>query len=224
MKKELYKTLGGAKCQELYAKYQGFWNMLELGKGRKSALLRGRVQEGTAKDFIREFLPPGLNINNGLIFDSLEGKMSPQCDAIIYSGVPLWQSGDVVIVEKAQVKAIFEVKSFIDTPDIFGEMEKGAKVRDPDTRLGADFQQKKFYLPQGAKYILFAFELWSGATDDEIRRRLKEICDLYAIVVRQESRAEQKKGKRKKETDFNDSVSGLIEWLRGIKPSPEVSS
>lgn len=216
MKEGLYKALGDAKCQELYAKYQSFWNILELGQGRKNALLRGRVQEGIAKDFVREFLPPGFDISNGLIFDCAKRQMSPQCDAIVYNSSPLWQSGEVVIVEERQVKAALEVKSYIDTTAIFGEMAKGAKDRNSDTGLANDFKQKKTFLPTGAEYILFAFELWSAATDTEILRRLKDICDSYAIVVRKESRVEQKGGKEAEIYNFDSSASKLIEWLRKL--------
>ncbi|GAG91542.1 unnamed protein product, partial [marine sediment metagenome] len=120
MENELYKTLGDAKCQELSKKSNTLWKMLELSESRKSTQIGGAVLEGIAKDFIREFLPAGFGLKSGLIFDAQNKRTSPQIDGIIYGGVALLEFSDVVVVEKEQVKAILEVKSWIDTPNIFG--------------------------------------------------------------------------------------------------------
>ena len=105
MKEELYKALGEAKCEELAKKSWSLWHLLGLSEGRKSAQVRGVVQEGIARDFIREFLPQGFGLKSGLIFDADINKMSPQIDAIIYTGAPLLEFTDVVVVEKEQAKA-----------------------------------------------------------------------------------------------------------------------
>ncbi len=67
---ELYRTLGYAKCVELSKKSRTFWDMLKLADSRKNAPVGGAVREGIAKDFIREFLPPGFGLKSGLIFDA----------------------------------------------------------------------------------------------------------------------------------------------------------
>ncbi len=86
---DLYKTLGDAKCQELFRKDATLWNMLDLSKTPKSTQVRGVVLESISKDFIREFLPAGFGLKSGLIIDAESKEISPQCDAIIYKGVPL---------------------------------------------------------------------------------------------------------------------------------------
>jgi len=96
---EPYRTLGEAKCEELAKKSWSLWHMLELSETRKSAQVGGVVLEGIAKDFIREFLPMGFGIKGGLVFDVESEKTSPQCDAIIYRGVPFLEFTDVVVVE-----------------------------------------------------------------------------------------------------------------------------
>ena len=210
---DLYKTLGDAKCQELFRKDATLWNVLQLSEGRKSGQVYGTVLEGIARDFIREFLPGGFGIKSGLVFDkdAETEKMSPQIDGIIYSGVPLLEFTDVVVVEKEQVKAIVEVKSYVYTPTIFGDLKnKEARTRDRDSGLALDFKLKKEFLPSGANYILFAFELSSGSTGDKIIERLKKICDRYAIVLRLKSRDESEK------YNFDNSVSELIKWLRNL--------
>jgi len=214
MKEELYRSLGEAKCEELAKKSWSLWHMLKLSDTRKSAQVGGAVREGIAKDFIREFLPPGFGLKSGLVFDATSKKISPQCDAIIYKGVPLLEFTDIVVVEKEQVKAIFEIKAWIDQPAIFGTKSRG--VRDPNSGLAYEFKRRKDFVPAGAKYILFAFELHSGYLDAEVLKRLEEICDSYAIVIRREPLAERKRGKEPRVTNFNSSVSRLIEWLRNL--------
>jgi len=214
---ELYRTLGDAKCVELTKRIESLWYMLDLSETRKSTQVTAAVYEGIARDFIREFLPAEFRIKGGLIFDVKNKRMSPQIDGIIYSGVPLLELTDVVVVEKEQVKAIFEVKSYIYTPTIFGDpINKETGTRDPDSGLAYEFKRRKDFVPLGAKSILFAFELQSDSTNDKIIKRLKEICDIYTIVLRYESKTERERGKEKKTYNFDNSVSRLIEWLRNL--------
>ena len=211
---ELYETLGYSKCVELSKKSNTLWEMLELSDTRKSTQIGGVVLEGIAKDFIREFLPMGFGIKSGLVFDTEAKKMSPQIDGIIYSGAPLLEFTDVVVVEKEQVKAIVEVKSWIDTPYLFGE--RSGSSRDASTGLAYDFGRRKDFLPLGAKCILFTFELHSAYPDAEVLKRLEKICDSYAIVIRREPKIERERGKENWEYNFDNSVSRLIEWLRSL--------
>jgi len=213
---ELYESLGKSKCQELWQKRMSLWKMQGLDKSRKSTQVSGAVLEGIARDFIRGFLPAGFGIKSGLVFDKdAETKMtSPQIDGIIYLGVPLLEFTDVIVAEKEQVKAIFEIKAFIDQGTIFGRKIKGTKDRNPKSGLVSAFKRRKDFLPAEAKYILFAFALSSSATDAEVIERLrsKEICHSYAIVLRWET----KRGKEPTVYNFDNSVSRLIEWLRNL--------
>lgn len=214
MENELYKTLGDAKCQELSKKSNTLWKMLELSESRKSTQIGGAVLEGIAKDFIREFLPAGFGLKSGLIFDAQNKRTSPQIDGIIYGGVALLEFSDVVVVEKEQVKAILEVKSWIDTPDIFGV--RSGKSRDSRTGLAYDFKRRTDFLPPGAKYILFTFELHSAYPDAQVIKRLKEICDFHAVILRREPMIERERGKEPWLYNFDNSVARLIEWLRNL--------
>lgn len=207
---ELYKALGYAKCVELSKKSRTFWEMLKLSESRKNAPVGGAVREGIAKDFIRELLPRGFGLKSGLIFDAKSKTISPQCDAIVYSGVPLLEFTDIVVVEKEQVKAAFEIKSWIDQPLIFGAKRQG--TRNPNSRLAYGFKQMRNFLPAEARYILFAFSLSSSSPDAQVIERLKEVCDSYAIVLRWEPKREQKPNIY----NFDSSVSRLIKWLRNL--------
>ena len=211
---EFYRTLGKAKSGELTKKSESLWNMLVLSESRKSTQVGGAVLEGIAKDFIREFLPAGFGIKSGLVFDTQAKKMSPQIDGIIYRGVPLLEFTDVVVVEKEQVTAIVEVKSWIHATYLFGE--KSGNYRDPNSGLAYDFKQRKDFLPAEARFMLFTFELHAGASDAEVTKRLKEVCDAYAVVIRREPKIEREQGKKDWEYNFDNSVSRLIEWLRNL--------
>ncbi len=214
MENKLYKTLGDAKCQELSKKSNTLWEMLELSESRKSTQIGGAVLEGIAKDFIREFLPTGFGLKSGLTFDAQNRRASPQIDGIIYGGVALLEFSDVVVVEKEQVKAILEVKSWLDTPDIFGV--RSGKSRDSRTGLAYDFKRRTGFLPPGAKYILFTFELHSAYPDAQVTKRLGEICDFYAVILRREPMIERERGKEPWVYNFDNSVARLIEWLRKL--------
>ena len=159
---ELYKTLGNAKCVELSKKTETLWTIQELSETRKSGQVYGVVMEGIAKDFVREFLPTGFGIKSGLVFDTETKRTSPQCDAIIYRGVPLLEFTDVVVVEKEQVKAIFEIKAWIDQGTIFGRKSQGG--RKPGSGLARGFERRRCFLPAEARYILFAFALSSSSS------------------------------------------------------------
>ncbi len=211
---ELYRTLGEAKCVELSKKSRTFWEMLKLADTRKNAPVGGAVREGIAKDFIMELLPLGFGLKSGLIFDAKSKMISPQCDAVIYKGAPLLEFTDIVVVEKEQVKAIFEIKAWIDQGTIFGR--KGQGIRNPKSGLAFAYKQRKYFLPADAKYILFAFALSSSSLDTQIIERLKEICDLYAVVLRWEPKIERDRGKERGVYNFDNSVSRLIEWLRKL--------
>lgn len=214
MEEELYRSLGEAKCEELAKQSWSFWHLYELCEGRKSAQIGGVVREGIARDFIREFLPQGFGLKSGLIFDAETKRMSPQIDAIVYRGVPLLEFTDAIVAEKQQVKAIFEIKTWIDQKDIFGSRSKDG--RNPDTGLISSFKSRKHFLPADGKYVLFTFELHSAAPDREVIERLKDICDFYAVVIRKEPVIEQKAGKEARVTNFDGSVGRLIEWLRNL--------
>ncbi|MBA7469442.1 hypothetical protein ES707_04711 [subsurface metagenome] len=216
---EVYEKLGKLKSEELTKKYDTFWEMQGLGGTRKSTQVTGAVLEGIARDFIREFLPAGFGLKSGLIFDpEAKGKkMSPQIDAIIYGGTPLLEFTDVVVAEKQQVKAIFEIKSYIETTAIFGDLlEKGGSIRDPNTGLADQFNQRKVFLSAEGRYALFTFELDSGLADDKVLERLKEICDSYAVVLRREPKVERARGKEPWCYNFDGSIGRLIEWLRNL--------
>ena len=199
------KKLGEGKSRVLSEGYYILLDVIEAGQ--RNRLISGIVAEGAAKEFIAEFLPDKVKLKNGLIFDPVTKTVSPQIDAIIYEGVPLLQYPDVAIVEKDQVKAVFEIKSWIAKNDIFGQKKKG-NTRNAATGLYDCYIQRKKFLPPSSPYILFTFDVSCKEKDHILVKRLKQISDMHAIVARENGR----------ETvyDFDDSISRLIDWLRRL--------
>ena len=180
----LYKTLGEVKCEELAKKARSLWTLLDFSQNKKSAQVRGVVIEGIVKDFIREFLPVQFGLESGLIFESAHNTISPQVDAIIYSGVTLLDYSDAAVAEKEQVRAIFEIKSLIDQPSTIGG--KSGSRRNLGSGLALQFDRINNFLPAKAISILFAFELHSSSTDDEVITRLNQIYNRFTAVIRRE--------------------------------------
>jgi len=204
---ELYKTLGEAKSREVFRKYMTLSNLYDMAKpGTRNPQVAGKVYEGIAKDFIREFLPTGFKIKGGLIFNVADKILilSPEIDAIIYSGAPLLEFTDAVIVEQEQVEAILEIKSWIGTNDIF-----------EDEELLKASEDRRRFIQATAKYILFAFALESSRQDDEVDNRLRQISNMYVIVGKKKI-GESWKSDANLEFNFKESVSGLIKYLRNL--------
>ncbi|TET41304.1 MAG: hypothetical protein E3J66_05510 [Dehalococcoidia bacterium] len=219
MEEELYKTLGEAKSREVFRKHVTLSNLYDMAKsGTRNPQVAGKVYEGIAKDFIREFLPPGFRIKGGLIFDVEEKECSPEIDAIIYSGVPLLEFTDAAITEKKQVEAILEIKGWIGTPDIFGTKNKASGDRNLNSELSSTYKDRRRFIQPSAKYILFVFALGSDEQDDKVINRLKEISDTYAIVARKKI-GQGWESDANFEFDFNESISGLIKYLRNLSYS-----
>jgi len=216
MENKLYQSLGGAKGREVFRKYMTLSNLYEMAKhGTRNPQVAGKVYEGIAKDFIREFLPTGFRIKSGLIFDVKGKRLSPEIDAIIYRGVPFLEFTDAVIAEPKQVEAILEIKSWIGTADIFGDMNKKSGNRDLNSQLSSKFRDRRDFIQPAAKYILFAFALGSNEQNDKVINRLECICNMYAIVARKRV-GHSWKSDDDFEFNFNESVSGLIKYLRDL--------
>jgi hypothetical protein len=213
---KFYDELGWAKSRELYEKYNTLFSIYSISKvGTRSKQIGGTVPEGIAKDFVREFLPAKFRIKSGLIFDEKTTELSPQIDAIIYEGVPLLDYTDVAIVEKENVKGIFEVKSWVAENDIFGQKTK--RGRDPKTGLFEQYAKLKPFLPPKSPHTLFVFSLSSASPTKIVINRLKQISDMYAIIGRGVPRSERAALQEDTIYNLDNSVSKLIEWLRNLK-------
>jgi len=122
---------------------------------------------------------------------------------------------DVAIVQKKNVKEIFEIKGWIAENDIFGQ--KTNSGRNPKTGLIQQYSRLKPFLPPTSPYILFAFSLISASPTNAVINRLKKISDMYAIIAREVPRKERPTLQEDVIYNLDNSVSKLIEWLRNLK-------
>jgi hypothetical protein len=87
----------------------------------------GNYYEGITRDMLAEFLPSGVRVGTGFIFDSLRRRCSPQLDILIYSDLkesPIYRRGEFVIVQPASVVGICEVKKTLRSADLSDWIDK----------------------------------------------------------------------------------------------------
>jgi hypothetical protein len=212
---ELYETLAVAKARELMFKSWGLYHLNELKANPSNKLIGGVIREGIVRDFIRDYLPTEFRVKSGLVLDGLSRTMSPQADAIIYVGTPLLDYTDAAIVEKDQVRGIIEIKSYVAQNQLFGTRNEG--VRNAGTGLISSYRSMKPFLPTGAKYVLFTFELLSSADNDQLLARLSQICDDFAAVLRPQRRRKGAEELERGNPNFDNSIGRMIHWLRTLK-------
>ena len=108
-----YPRVGHSKAKELYVKNEA--TLRVLTKDNKQTEVRDVIQEGIVREFIGQFIPKGYGVGRGFVYDPDTKKHSPETDAILYTGPPLMEFGDIVVTEKSQTKLMVEVK-IIDEP------------------------------------------------------------------------------------------------------------
>jgi hypothetical protein len=75
--------------------------------------LQGDYHEALIRNFISRFIDNKLSVKHGLIYNN--ERLSRECDIIIYEKgkKPLFESGDLVIVDEEFVKFVVQVKSIL---------------------------------------------------------------------------------------------------------------
>ena len=151
-----------------------------------------------------------------ILFPGGSHQISAHADAIFFLSLLSGRNSQFLIGE--QVKAVFEIKAWIDQGTIFGRKIRGSRDRNPNSGLASTFKHRKTFVPEGARYILFAFSLSSSSPHAKVIERLRsrKICDSYAIVLRWEPKIEQERGKEPEVYNFDNSISRLIKWLRNL--------
>jgi len=74
--------------------------------------IQGDYYEALVRDFVSRFIDDPLSVKHGLIYDH-KGQKSRECDVIIYEKgkKPLFESGDLVIINEEDVRFVIQVKS-----------------------------------------------------------------------------------------------------------------
>jgi hypothetical protein len=84
----------------------------QLRKLTLQTKIQGDYHEALVREFISRFIDDRLSVKHGLIYDD-KGQRSRECDVIIIEKgrKPLFESGDLVIVNEKHVKFVIQVKS-----------------------------------------------------------------------------------------------------------------
>jgi hypothetical protein len=211
-----YPRVGHSKARELYVKNEATLRVLTKERTKKE--VRDVVQEGIVREFMEQFIPRGWEVGRGFVYDPDTKKHSPEIDAILYTGPPLMEFGDVVVTEKSQTKLMVEVKSWAKLADLFGKPLKDRKgktrkkddgtiLRDPNTDFQTFYRERSSF---GEKYVLFIFslEVSKKIPDQMIWNSMNKLSDMWVVVWR--------KSGKKKLFDYGNSVSKFIEQLRTL--------
>jgi hypothetical protein len=77
----------------------------------------GVLTEEVLRSFLKKHLPSLVTVSQGFV-QSIDGKISKQCDIIIYDSLayaPVYQAGNIAIIPSDAVIALIEVKTKIDS-------------------------------------------------------------------------------------------------------------
>ncbi len=99
---------------ELIAKRK---QLIELPLRSLPPKIQGDYSEALLRDFIYKYIDKTLyEVKQGIIYDD-KGQSSKECDIIIYrkGKTPLFESGNLVIVNQDDVKFVLEVKSTLNS-------------------------------------------------------------------------------------------------------------
>ena len=102
---------------ELLAKRK---QLMELGFSSLPPKIQGDYSEVLLRDFINKYIDKTVyEVKQGIIYDE-KGKKSKECDIIIYrkGKTPLFESGNLVVVNQDDVKFVLEVKSTLNSNKI----------------------------------------------------------------------------------------------------------
>jgi hypothetical protein len=149
--------------------------------------LKGTALEGEFKKFLREYLPPNLEISSGILIDSNE-KESRQLDVIIHDAAKtplLYNEEGIRVMPVECVYAVIEVKADI------GSATEVAKIFE-NMKSVKDLEKKSYIKPSGriqntilaygqeweiwpVHYFVFALESMKlSFIADELNRRNQE--------------------------------------------------
>lgn len=92
---------------------------------------KGRKREAGLSGFLKEYLPDAYGVGTGEVFSIKKGKISPQCDIIIFDKLrtPIIGKNDIVQqIPIEGVYAVIEVKSVIDSKALKDALQKYRKI------------------------------------------------------------------------------------------------
>ena len=92
----------------------------------------GAFYESLLKDLLNEIKPATLSIGTGFVYDYEEETHSPQLDIIVYNEsrrAALYRKGDFIVVERAEVVSVAEVKKTLTLTELRAVIKKTINCR-----------------------------------------------------------------------------------------------
>lgn len=121
--------------------YEGLKNELlskrkQLRSLTRQSKIQGDYYEALVREFVRRFVDDSLSVKHGLILGH-NGRKSPECDVIIYEKgkKPLFESGDLVIINQEDVRFVIQVKSRLDSTTLKSAIENLRKVKNLNKQI-----------------------------------------------------------------------------------------
>lgn len=139
----------------------------------------GKYIEEIIRDFLINNLPKKYSVATGILLN--DNGSSPECDVIIYNSsnhTPIFQSGNIIVIDPFDVLAIIEVKSKITTASVNKIKRDIEEIREIEiTRRRA------------RKVFLIGFE--SGLSIINLRNRLSPtVNDVFLIAKKRRRNGE----------------------------------
>lgn len=166
-----------------------------VAKVLKQSKLVGDYSESIFREFLANYVPKGFEVSKGIVL--FAGNPSNECDIIIYDAamyVPLFKSGELVLMENEGVRAVIEVKSEINTEQLKKALQHLEKIKKLDKELPC---------------YLVGFN--TGLSISTIRKRASKIDGAFVL-----SKRCKRKGVRKNE--ITGELEGeLLRFYTGLK-------
>lgn len=115
---------------ELFAKRE------QLRTHTRQSKIQGDYYEALIREFITRFIDDKLAVKHGLLYHN-DGRRSRECDVIIYEKrkKPLFESGDLVIVNSEEVKFVMQIKSVLTSSTLKSAVNNLKVVKELNKRI-----------------------------------------------------------------------------------------
>jgi hypothetical protein len=154
--------------------------------------IQGDYHEALVRDFVGRFIDDSLSVKHGLIYDR-KGQRSRECDVIIYEKgkKPLFESGDLVIVNEEDVRFVIQVKSKLTSRTLKDAIENLREVKKLNNQImcwivGFDTKLllKTLYLTAWRSGVVQYLQIFCSDRKNEDKTLLSNQMMLFVEAVR----------------------------------------
>jgi hypothetical protein len=184
-------------------------DLVSASVGKKSSF-KGILYEAVLRKTLRDLLPNRLEVGTGFLVDLAQGKLSAQCDIILYTDshiAPVYQYQDFVVIDHRTAYAVIEVKSTLDKKVI--------------KRAGSNLQKLRESLPLEGKWFLTA--AGSRISQNKVKQHSDEfLVGCSGVLVLEDNKSGKAyylEGKVYESAPFTQFLKSILEPTMLVKPS-----